>query len=635
MSELTLKDFSIISFESRMALSVQRQLEKCGAQVLSAPTIKEVPIADTDPAFALYADLKNKKYDVLILLTGVATRMLISTLKERFPIEEILDVLKNTNIFVRGPKPEAVLKQNSIPMAGKALPPHTWQEVADWVNTQPHIKSIAILEYGMPPEELCQSLESDGRFVTTIPIYRWSLPDDLLPLTQAVQNISQGKCDAVLFTSAIQTDHLLEHAATLGQSQTLRRGLQKTVIYSIGPVTSERLCEHQLFPDAQSTPSKIDVLLKLISDTLPELSKIKQNRIERTWVTNKNESKIQSHSLIMRAFDLKPNKTVPIWLMRQAGRYMAEYQLIRKKVDFLTLCKTPDLAAQATITALERLGVDAAIIFSDILLILETLGANVTFNDKEGPRITNPVRDESAIEAITLKDPLEHLPYLFEAIRHVRKAVQPHVPLLGFSGAPFTLASYIIEGYGLRNFIQTKKLMHGNPKAWGLLMRKLVTQLKPYLIAQVQAGCQAVQIFDSWVGCLSAKDYEEFVLPYTLELVAEVQKHAPVIYFGTHSSPLLSSMAKTKPVAMGIDAQTDIGKAAQLLGPETVIQGNLDPVLLFSKPEVFLKVADQILNEVGSRPGFIFNLGHGILPGTPVENVLALIDHVHAWRPAS
>jgi len=333
-------------------------------------------------------------------------------------------------------------------------------------------------------------------------------------------------------------------------------------------------------------------------------------------------------SPFLKACRLEPVPYTPIWLMRQAGRYMREYREVRAKTSFLELCKTPSLAAEVTVTAAERLGVDAAIIFADILLILEPMGIDLEFAHGEGPVIHNPVRSGTDVDRLLEVDHVEALDYVFEAISITRRELKPNIPLIGFSGAPFTLASYMTEGSGSKNYIHTKTLMYSDPGAWHAMMSILARGLSRYLNAQIDAGAQAVQLFDSWVGCLSPDDYREFVLPHTREVIQNVKLGVPVIHFGTGTSSLLELMSEAGGDVIGLDWRVRLGEGWRRIGKKAVM-GNLDPVLLFSSKELLRTHASQILHDAGGRPGHIFNLGHGILPETPVENVIALVDMVH------
>lgn len=334
-------------------------------------------------------------------------------------------------------------------------------------------------------------------------------------------------------------------------------------------------------------------------------------------------------SLFMRTCRREPVPHTPVWLMRQAGRYMKEYRQIRERVSFLELCKTPDLAAEVTVTAAERLGVDAAIIFADILLIIEPMGLALEFAKGDGPTIHNPVRSASDIERLREVDDVTALDFVFEAIRRTRRALPPDLPLIGFSGAPFTLASYIIEGSGSKNYVHTKSLMYTDAGAWHAMMSLISRALVKYLNAQVAAGAQAVQLFDSWVGCLSPDDYGEYVLPHTRSVIQNVSSGTPVIHFGTGTAALLELMRDAGGDVIGLDWRVRLDEAWQRVGHDVGVMGNLDPVALFADAQRVRSEAKRILDYAAGRPGHIFNLGHGILPETPVENVIALVDAVH------
>jgi uroporphyrinogen decarboxylase len=333
----------------------------------------------------------------------------------------------------------------------------------------------------------------------------------------------------------------------------------------------------------------------------------------------------------LRACRRQPTQYTPIWLMRQAGRYMKEYRALRKKYTFLKMCKTPEIAAQVTLQPIEKFKLDAAIIFSDILIPLEPMGVEFEFVKGEGPVFHHPVREMKDIEKLRVIEPEEEVSFLVKAIHMVREELEGKIPLIGFSGAPFTLASYIIEGGHSRNYILTKGLMYRNRPAWDALMNKISEVLIRTLNAQIRAGAQAAQLFDSWVGCLSPTDYEEYVLPYSKRVIEGVDKSVPLIHFATSNSTLLELMKGAGGDVIGVDWRVDIGEAWARLGHEVAIQGNLDPVILIGSVDLMKKEVERILDRVGGQPGHIFNLGHGILPNTPVENVAALIDMVHEY----
>src|SRR5579862_4095394 len=338
------------------------------------------------------------------------------------------------------------------------------------------------------------------------------------------------------------------------------------------------------------------------------------------------------HSNFVRACKAQPVDRTPVWFMRQAGRYMAEYRAVRKQHSLLEICKKPALAADVTITAAEILGVDAAIIFADLLLPLEVMGLPFHFSAGEGPVIEKPLRDKASVKALRT-DRAPELGYVSEAVRLVAKHFGTRLPVIGFCGAPFTLASYMIEGGGSRNYVHAKKMMYSSPAAWDGLMRKLVAVVSEYATEQVRAGADVIQIFDSWVGCLSVEDYRRFVLPHVTTMVKQLKKSgAPIIYFGTDSATLLPAMKETGAEVIGLDWRIPLDEGWQSLEYACAVQGNLDPVLLFADWKELKVRAEDILKRADGRPGHIFNLGHGILPETPVDNVKNLARFVQEYR---
>ncbi len=337
-------------------------------------------------------------------------------------------------------------------------------------------------------------------------------------------------------------------------------------------------------------------------------------------------------SSFLRACRRLPGDSTPVWFMRQAGRYMAEYRAIREKYSLIEICQHPELAAEVTLQPVRALGVDAAILFADILLPAIPLGVGLEFAKGEGPVLQNPIRTMDDVKNLRPVNPESDLGYVMEAIRILRGQLGG-IPLIGFCGAPFTVASYLIEGGSSREFLKTKAMMHSAPEVFHALMKKLSIVLSDYLVAQIRAGAQAVQVFDSWVGALSPQDYEEFVLPYSQKILQDAKKeNIPVIHFGTNTTTLLPLMKRAGGDVIGLDWRIPLDDGWKLLGDDIAVQGNLDPTILFAPlPEIKKRVHD-ILNRANGRPGHIFNLGHGILQNTPVDNVKAVVDMVHEYQ---
>jgi uroporphyrinogen decarboxylase len=336
-------------------------------------------------------------------------------------------------------------------------------------------------------------------------------------------------------------------------------------------------------------------------------------------------------SLFLRACRREKNPRPPVWLMRQAGRYQPSYRKLRSHVSMLELCKSPDLAAQVTVNAVQEIGADAAIIFSDLLLPVEPMGLALSFQKGEGPVIIPPVRSAGDVARLRPVEVRESLGYVLEAVRLTRMALPPEVPLLGFAGAPFTLAAYMIEGGGSKDFALVKTFMRAEPRAWHSLLEKISQVVSDLLNEQIVAGVQAVQLFDSWVGLLSPSDYKTYVLPHSRSVFQRLPQKVPALHFGTQTTTLLGLMKQAGGGVMGLDWRVPLLETWKKLGAVSIM-GNLDPTVLLGPETILRKEVKSILAEVGSRPGFIFNLGHGVLPGTPYENVLALVHCVKEFR---
>ncbi|MBS1966646.1 MAG: uroporphyrinogen decarboxylase [Chloroflexi bacterium SZAS-1] len=340
----------------------------------------------------------------------------------------------------------------------------------------------------------------------------------------------------------------------------------------------------------------------------------------------------------LRACRRELTDCTPVWFMRQAGRYMPEYRAIRARYGFLEMVKTPELAAEITMQPVQALAIDAAIIYADILPPLEGMGLQLSYEKGEGPVIHNPLRSAADIAALRQPDPRETVAYTLNAIRLVKGELTGRLPLIGFSGAPFTLASYAIEGGGSREYRRTKQLMYREPAAWHALMAKLARLVSDYALAQIAAGADAIQLFDSWVGALSPADYVEFVLPYVQQVITAIHAATidgapgtPIIYFGTGLSGMYGLLRQSSAEVIGVDWRSTLDDAWAQLGPGVAVQGNLDPHTLFAPWELIERRATDVLDRAAGRPGHIFNLGHGILTETPVENVARLAEFVHAY----
>ncbi|MDR1493850.1 MAG: uroporphyrinogen decarboxylase [Planctomycetaceae bacterium] len=347
-----------------------------------------------------------------------------------------------------------------------------------------------------------------------------------------------------------------------------------------------------------------------------------------------SEIKKWEESVMMRAARKLPVSRVPVWLMRQAGRYMPEYRAVREKTTFLELCKNPPLAAEVMLTAVDKLKVDAAIIFSDLLPILEPMGFSLEFSANDGPVVHSPIRTADDLTRVRELSDVSPLDFVLETVRKTREGLDESTPVIGFAGAPFTLAGYAVEGGTSRDFRNTKRLMYSQPDVWHELLRRIAVSVANYLIAQVDAGAQILQIFDSWVGCLSCGDYRQYVLPHSktvVNLVRESCPDTPIIHFGAGNPMLLPLFREAGGDVIGADWRIAIDDAWAMIGQDCAIQGNLDPIVLLSDWKTIERQTLAILQKAAHRNGYIFNLGHGVLPQTPVKHVVALVEMVKTF----
>ncbi len=637
----------VVSFESRRGGEMGKLIERYGGRAICAPSMREVPLTESPEIVAFGEDLLAGRVDTVIFLTGVGARALLSLLEQRHPRERIITALGAVTRVARGPKAVAALREWGLAATITAPEPNTTAELLDAIDAHGPVsgRRIAIQEYGEANEELFQAFVSRGAHVTSLQVYAWELPEDLGPLREAIQAIISGQADIAAFTSARQFVHLETVARKMGVQDQLREAFKRTVIASIGPTCSQALRAGGVGVDFEPDRTRmIDLVSGLArsgrtmlerkrSTLAAGIDTLRMRRIDIVWPAPPVEAgDALRNSAFLRACRREPTDYTPLWIMRQAGRFLREYRELREKVTFLELCRTPELAAEVTLMAVERLGVDAAIIFSDILLIVDPMGAGLSFDAGEGPRIHRPVRTRQDVDALREVNPDESLAFVSDAVRLTRRALPPDIPLIGFCGAPFTVASYMIEGGGSRNFVQTKMLMYRDPGAWHALLEKLVRGSARYLNGQIAAGAQAVQIFDSWVGCLNEADYRTFVLPHTRTLIQSITPGVPVIHFGADTGVLLKAMKEAGGDVIGMDYRVDLARTWSEIGHDVAVQGNLDPVVLFATPSEIERRTRAILDGVAGRPGHIFNLGHGVLPNTPVDHVLALVDFVHEHR---
>ncbi|MEI8210563.1 MAG: uroporphyrinogen decarboxylase [Planctomycetota bacterium] len=639
----------VAALESRRRDEFSRLIERFGGNPFVSPSMRELPIDKNKEAVDFAYRIMTGEVGVVIFLTGVGFKHFLATVEKHLDRQRLLDSLSDIVTIARGPKPVAAMREVGLQPSFRAAEPNTWREVLQLIDQRVPVSNLTVglQEYGITNHSLIAGLEARGATVVNVRVYQWDYPEDVQPLRDNIAALCAGERDVLLLTSAHQAVNMLRMAEDLGCEKELRKALERIVVGSIGPTTSEMLQHLHLPIDIESNPNKMGHLVQAAADKSHRILKAKRFSSttayadthppaaahEGTDKLNKLDrlGEALASSPFMQACYRQPSQTTPIWLMRQAGRYMAEYRAVRDKVSFLELCKNPSLCAEVMVTAVEKLGVDAAIIFSDLLPILEPMGFDLEFTAGDGPVIHNPIRQPKDVDRVVAlnKINIEALSFVPETVRQTRAALPDHIPVIGFSGSPFTLASYMIEGGSSRNYLHTKTLMYNDSVAWNTLMDKLVESIALYLNSQIIAGAQVVQLFDSWAGCLSPSDYRVHILPHMHQLLESIIPHVPVINFATGNPMLVSLLRGDSRTVVGLDWRVPLDVGWDMAGSDRAVQGNLDPTVLFSDLATIREHAQYVLSLAAERPGHIFNLGHGILPGTPVEHVIALVDMVH------
>lgn len=622
----------VAALESRRRDEFARLIERFGGVPFVSPSMREVPLDRNKEAVDFAYRIMTGEIGIVIFLTGVGFRHFLATVEKHVDKQRLIDAMSDIVTIARGPKPVAAMREVGMQPTHRAPEPNTWREVLQLVDQSVPVANIhvGLQEYGVTNHSLIAGLEARGARVVNVRVYQWEFPEDTKPLEENIRAICLGERDCLLLTSAHQAVNLMRMASDLNCEKELRSALDRMVVASIGPTTSEMLQHLNLPVDIEATPNKMGHLVQAAADKCHRILKAK--RFAHTDATPRKLDRMGAalaSSPFLQACYRQPTSVTPVWLMRQAGRYMAEYRAVRDKVSFLELVKNPTLCAEVMVTAVEKLGVDAAIIFSDLLPILEPMGFHLEFTQGDGPVIHNPIRSATEIDRVHPLTTIDSLEFVTETVRQTRAALPPHIPVIGFSGSPFTLASYMIEGGSSRNYVHTKSLMYNDPVAWKALMEKLVDSIEMYLNSQIVAGAQVVQLFDSWAGCLSPNDYRIHILPHMHRLLESIVPNVPVINFATGNPMLVASLRGDARTVVGLDWRVPLDVGWDMAGSDRAVQGNLDPTVLFSNITTIREHVQYVLSQAAGRVGHIFNLGHGILPGTPVENVIALVDMVH------
>jgi uroporphyrinogen decarboxylase len=640
----------VAAFESRRADEMAHMIAKRGGTPFVSPSMREVALDRNQAAIDFANRVITGGIDIVIFMTGVGTRILVQQIERHVDRTQFLAAVSDIKSVVRGPKPLAVLKEFGVTPTVTVPEPNTWREILSTLDEKLPVANLVVglQEYGVTNRSLIAGLEARGAIVDSIHVYDWALPEDCGPLAQNIRRIAAGEIDVAMFTSGNQVFNLLKLADELGLAEEVRAGFRKAVVASIGPTTSEMLRNENLPVDFEPSHPKMGQLVNEAAERAGEILARKRRIASEvsncgiriadcgtsTGIRNpksaiRNLDDALHNSPFMRACRRESTEFTPVWLMRQAGRYMPEYRRIRQQQSFLELCRNPQLCSEIMCKAVEQLGVDAAIVFSDLLPILEPMGMDLEFAQGEGPLIHNPVRKSADIERVFELESADALHFVMAAVRQTRADLPANIPLIGFAGAPFTLGSYAIEGGASRDFLHTKTLMYRDRGAWDTLMSRLARAVIVYLNAQIMAGAQAVQLFDSWAGTLGPDDYRQYVLPFMQQVVAGITPGVPIISFVTGNPQLIPLQAESGATVIGVDWRVRLDDAWRMIGTERAIQGNLDPMSLLADVAELRRRAENVLQQAAGQPGHIFNLGHGVLPQTPPDHARALVDIVH------
>lgn len=610
MSDLQGKTI-LVTRAAHQAEKFVKLIEEAGGHALVFPTIEIQPPSSWEACDRAIQSLKE--YDCLIATSSNGAEYFLRRIVqlELSPVE----VLATQRIFVVGEKTKEIFDQWGLEV--EAMPEKaTGIELASLLTGKDVSGKRFIFPHGnIAQDTIHRMLTAAGALVDGICVYETHAPSqhDIAPL---LSKILGNEVDVITFTSP----STVRHFAALFSHDQMHQIHGRTRFAVIGPVTAEA-CSSLGFPShITATNSTVESLIAAIASS---------NHSEHTSPSASHPSGLQN-DLVIRAAYRKPVPRTPIWIMRQAGRYLPEYRAIRAKADFLTLCKTPELAAEVTIQPVDIIDVDAAIIFSDILVVPEAMGMELIVEEgKGGPQFPNPVRTKAAIEKLIVPDPTDKLRFVLDAVSLTRTQLAGRVPLIGFAGAPWTLAAYMIEGRGSKTFRHAKEMLYREPQLMHQLLERVTLSVIAYLKAKIEAGAQLIQLFDTWGGLLAQSAFEEFSLRYIREVVSGVrQAGVPVIVFCKDCAHSLKEIGASGCDVVGLDWTTDIGEARRLLEDRVSLQGNMDPVILYAAPDRIRSEAAAILKRFGRGDGHIFNLGHGINPDVPVEHVKELVKAV-------
>ena len=587
----------------------------------------------TTPVSEIANQMLTAEIEAVIFVTGVGVREFIEQASRTVDRQRFIDNLSDMTTIAGSSAAGEALTTLGITPTLTVESARSWRDILMRLDRQrPVVNQTVALEESAAVLGLIGGLEARGAKVARIAIFPQSLPERPQPIIDFFEQVEAGDFHVILVPTAEIATRYCFLAKYFGRARLTSHLLDNHIVLSIGGDPAEILQDNGITVDFSTSTGQLGPAIIEIADKIQQIKQ--QKTIIRTNMSGPNTSPADQNapwynSPFMKACRGEPTDVTPIWMMRQAGRYMAEYREVRAKVSFLDLCANPQLCSEVMCTAVNKLGVDAAIIFSDLLPILVPMGCDLEFVKGDGPVIHNPVRTSKDIDRIKPLENNDALQFVMDTVTQTRSDLPADMPLIGFAGSPFTLASYMIEGGSSRNYAFSKALMYSDHGAWDQLMQHLSSSISIYLKGQIEAGAQVVQLFDSWAGCLNFEDYRTYALPYVKKIIASLPSDVPVINFATGNPALLPLLADTRASVIGIDWRTRLDDAWQTVGFDRAVQGNLDPTILLTNPKEIRARAKVVLDQAAGRPGHIFNLGHGILPQTPVDNAIALVDAVH------
>lgn len=617
----------VIFLESRRRKEMEDLILRHGGRPIGAPVLEEVPLESQEHLFTFFEAWRRGDFDCVLFLTGVGVENLWKALQKRYSTDEIRKVFESRFKLARGPKPARALNLLGAPAQLEVPEPNTWKEVLTCLENHNLLSGarLAVQEYGTTPVELYRAfVEKDVRVLYRVPVYQWKLPSEL-PFFPSLLELLQKERGFLLITSGVQIHNLLEAAERLHQKDLLQTALKSWKIASIGPVATQALREHGFEPLLEPSHPKMGFLVKETAEKAALFFP------SSDFLSVPDSSQTFETALFLQALKKLPTPRPPVWIMRQAGRYLPSYRRLRAGLSFSAFCASPDLCAQAAVEAQQALQTDAAIVFWDLPLLLDALGFPVTYPEGKGPFLPHPLRSTREVEQLEPSRVAENLKSLSETVVRTRRSLPSDIPLIGFCGAPWTLAAYLLEGKSSRTFPKLWAFAASEEKAFRELLEKLAVACQAALELQIACGVQAVQLFDTWAGTVSAPFYRNFLAPSVQALLSAVRGKAPTIYFAAEAAHLLPEFARLRTDAISVDARANLQEASTLLSA-FALQGNFPPQLLAAGDvQTVRKETQKMLQEIQGRPGYIANLGHGILPDTPLENVHAFLETIRSF----